>query len=172
VKVAALLETGCLLAIATLLVCGQEGPAAKGNPLAVKTAPGTIAAKVSVPDSVKLAGSGLVLRFEGVTFHGPRFVGLRLFLNKPGADASTPISDPAYLGSISPGHFDEKMTATGDFVLDVSTMKETARQTIAAALKSGELTVFCVPISRKNSEGASPSVSIMAVELKRRTDSN
>jgi hypothetical protein len=118
--------------------------------------------KIDRPKSFTASVDGWVLRLEAVTFRGSQHTGLRIFVNHPVATADTPTSDRAYLGSISPGHYDTNFVSTGDFVIDLGAIREPTKKLL---LELPAIEITCVPLVRdRNSEAA---VTVGKIRLER-----
>jgi hypothetical protein len=78
----------------------EEGVVAEGNPVTLPLASKTRARANAAANAAVVASAAGELHLEGVETPHQRGIRLRVFVNKPDANASTPITDPHYVGTI------------------------------------------------------------------------
>ncbi len=157
-KASCVLLTGAF-ALSGMTLAGCDRPA-ETLPVPAQQSSNPLTAKVDLPRDFAAALDGWVLRLEGVTFRGRQHKGLRLFLNKPDATAETPLSDPSYLGSVSPGHYDENWVSTNDFMIELRTVHEPAKKLLREASR---IEITGVPLVRD--PGTAPAVTFGKIQL-------
>lgn len=147
--------------ITGMALAGCDGQAG-ADPGAAQAQGSALSMKIDRPKAFTASTEGWVLRLDAVTFRGTQHAGLRIFANNPAATADTPTSDPTYLGSISPGQYGRDLVSTGDFVIDLSTLR---RPTQKLLLDAATLRITCVPLLLK--AGAKPAVTVGMIRLDR-----